>query len=187
VAPKIPSPTWRSLLHNHLTDTVAIDMFMVASATFRILYTLIVLNHDRRKTIHFGVTSHKYGLPTRLRRPFLGNRTSVSVPRPARVVRARFRIKRVGLEEVVIAPRSPWQKAYVDRIIGSIRHECLDHIIIFDATHLRRVLSCYFRYYHWSRTHLSPYKDCPDPRRIQLPSAGTIVAFPGVGRLHHRY
>ena len=76
---------------------------------------------------------------------------------------------------------------YAERIIGSIRRECLDHIIIFNETLLRCVLSCYFRYYHGSRTHLSLNKDCPDARRIQPPSAGEIVAFPEVGGLHHRY
>ena len=99
----------------------------------------------------------------------------------------RTRVKGMGVEEVVTAPRSPWQNPYAERIIGSIRRECLDHVIIFSETHLRRVLSRYFRYYHRSRTHLSLRKDCPDPRRIQPPSAGKIVAFPEVGGLHHRY
>jgi putative transposase len=83
-------------------------------------------------------------------------------------------------------PRSPWQ-AYVGRIIGSTRRECVDHAIIFNETHLRRVLFCYFRYYHKSRTHLSLNKDCPNARRIQAPSAGAIVAFPEVGGLQYRY
>ena len=90
-------------------------------------------------------------------------------------------------EEVVTAPRSPWQNAYVERIIGSIRRECLDHVIVFDERHLRRVLSAYFEYHHRSRTHLSLAKDCPEPRPIQPSSAGNVVAFPQVGGLHHRY
>ena len=93
----------------------------------------------------------------------------------------------IGIEEVLTAPRSPWQNPYVERIVGSIRHDCLDQAIIFNETHLRRVLSCYFRYCHRSRTHLSLNKDCPDPRSIQPPSAGKIVEFPEVGGLHHRY
>jgi putative transposase len=93
----------------------------------------------------------------------------------------------MGIEEVVTAPRSPWQNAYVERIIGSIRRECLNHIIIFDERHLRRVLSTYFQYHHQSRIHLSLNKDCSESRPIQLPSAGTVIAFPQVGGLHHRY
>jgi transposase InsO family protein len=93
----------------------------------------------------------------------------------------------MAIEQVVTAPRSPWQNAYVERIIGSIRRECLDHVIILDERHLRRVLSAYFEYHHRSRTHLSLGKDCPEPRSVQPPSAGNIVAFPQVGGLHHRY
>ena len=93
----------------------------------------------------------------------------------------------MGIEEIVTAPRSPWQNPYVERLIGSIRRECLDHIIIFNERHLRGVLSRYFQYHHRARTHLSLDKDCPQPRRIQLPSAGEIIAFPEVGGLHHRY
>jgi putative transposase len=97
------------------------------------------------------------------------------------------RVRAMGIEEVLTAPRSPWQSPYVERIIGSICRECLDHVIIFNETHLRRVLSSYFRYYHKSRTHLSLNKDCPDLRRTQPPSAGKIVAIPEVGGLHYRY
>jgi putative transposase len=93
----------------------------------------------------------------------------------------------MAIEEVVTAPRSPWQNAYVERIIGSIRRECLDHVIVFDEYHLRRVLSAYFGYHHHGRTHLSLDKDCPEPRPIQPRSAGTVVAFPQVGGLHYRY
>ena len=93
----------------------------------------------------------------------------------------------MAIEEVVTAPRSPWQNAYVERIIGSIRRECLDHVIVFDERHLRLVLSTYFEYHHRSRTHLSLGKDCPEPRPIQPPYAGTDIAFPKVGGLHHRY
>src|SRR5215470_2339651 len=99
----------------------------------------------------------------------------------------RDRVKAMGIEEVLTAPRSPWQNPFVERLIGSIRRECLDHIIIFNERHLRRVLSRYFQYHHWTRTHLSLDKDCPQPRRIQPPSAGKIIAFPEVSGLHHRY
>ncbi len=190
--PEVPSPTWRSFLHNHQADIAAIDMFVVATATFRILYALIVLGHDRRKVIHFDVSQN----PTQV---WLSRQMTEAFPwdtAPRYLLRDRDtsygrafrdRVQAMGIKEVVTAPRSPWQNPYVERLIGSIRRECLDHIIIFNESHLRRVLSRYFQYHHWSRTHLSLDKDCPQPRRIQPPSAGKIVAFPEVGGLHHRY
>jgi transposase InsO family protein len=93
----------------------------------------------------------------------------------------------MGILEVLTAPRSPWQNAYVERVIGSIRRECLDHVIVLNERHLRRLLSSYLAYYHRSRTHLSLEKDCPEPRPLQPPGRGRIVAFPQVGGLHHRY
>jgi putative transposase len=93
----------------------------------------------------------------------------------------------MGAEEVVIAPRSPWQNPFVERIIGSIRRECLDHVIVFNERHLRHVLSSYLQYHYDARTHLSLNKDCPQPRAVQPPSAGKIAAIAQVGGLHHRY
>jgi transposase InsO family protein len=93
----------------------------------------------------------------------------------------------MGITEVITAPRSPWQNAYVEHVIGSIRRECLDHIVIFNERHLRRVLSSYVDYYQRTRTHLSLDKDCPDSRPIQHRSVGRVVAIPKVGGLHHRY
>jgi putative transposase len=190
--PKVPSPTWRSFLHNHMHDTAAVDMFVVVTARFQILYALLVLGHERRKVIHFDVTQN----PTQV---WLARQITEAFPwdtAPRFLLRDRDasygqifrdRVQAMAIEEVVTAPRSPWQNAYVERIIGSIRRECLDHVIVFDERHLRRVLSAYFRYHHHSRTHLSFAKDCPEPRPIQPPSAGTVAAFPQVGGLHHRY
>ena len=93
----------------------------------------------------------------------------------------------MGITEVITAPCSPWQNAYVERLIGSIRRECLDHIVIFNERHLRRVLSSYVDYYHRTRTYLSLDKDCPDPRPIMPPRIGKVIALPQVGCLHHRY
>ncbi len=190
--PKVPSPTWRSFLHNHLTDIAAIDMFVVATATFPLLYALIVLGHDRRRIIHFDVTQN----PTQV---WLSRQMTEAFPwdtAPRYLLRDRDasygpafrdRVRVMGIKELVTAPRSPWQNPYVERLIGSIRRECLDHIIIFNEHHLRGVLSSYFQYHHKTRTHLSLNKDCPQPRRIQPPSAGKIVACPEVGGRHHRY
>ena len=97
------------------------------------------------------------------------------------------RVKHMGIEEVVIAPRSPWQTPYVERFIGSIRRECLDHVIILNEDHLRRISDSYLAYYHEVRTHLSLDRNAPQPREVEPPSHGKIVAIPHVGGLHHRY
>ena len=93
----------------------------------------------------------------------------------------------MGITEVITAPRSPWQNAYVERVIGSIRRECLDHILIFNEHHLRCVLSSYVDYYQRTRTHLSLDKDCPDSRPIMSCRIGKVVTIPQIGGLHHRY
>src|ERR1700681_795817 len=135
--PKVPSPTWRSFLHNHLTDIAAIDMFVVATATFRLLYALIVLSLDRRRVVHFGVTEN----PTQV---WLSGQMTEAFPwdtAPRYLLRDRDasygqvfrnRVQAMGIKQVVTAPRSPWQNPYVERLIGSIRRECLDHTIIFN-------------------------------------------------------
>ena len=99
----------------------------------------------------------------------------------------REQVRDMGIHEVLSTPRSPWQRAYVERVIGSIRRECLDHLIVLDETSLRRILISYFDYYRRSRTHLSLGKDAPEPRPIQPPAMGPVVAVPQVGGLHHRY
>src|ERR1700730_11911186 len=158
--PKVPSPTWRTFLQNHMTDIVAVDMFVVATATFRLFYALILLGHDRRRIIHFNVTQN----PTQA---WLSRQMTEAFPwdtAPRYLLRDRDaafgqgfhdRVHAMGIEAVVTAPRCPWQNPYVERIIGSIRRECLDHIIIFNERQLRRVLSSYFQYHHQTRTHLS--------------------------------
>jgi transposase InsO family protein len=100
---------------------------------------------------------------------------------------SRHHVSHLGIEEVLATPRSPWQRAYVERVIGSIRRECLDHVIVFHESSLRRILVSYFDYYHRSRTHLSLEKDSPEPRPILPPGIGPVVAMPQVGGLHHRY
>src|SRR5713101_7276792 len=149
---KAPSPTWRSFLHNHRHDTAAIDMFVVVTARFQLLYALLVLGHERRKVIHFDVTQN----PTQ---GWLARQITEAFPwdtKPRFLLRDRDasygqtfrdRVKAMAIKEVVTAARSPWQNPYVERVIGSIRRECLNHIIIFDECHLRGVLSSYFHYY----------------------------------------
>jgi transposase InsO family protein len=187
-----PSPTWRSFLLNQAQGIAAIDMFVVAAASFRLLYVMIILAHDRRKIVRFDVTLH----PTA---GWLSRQLTEAFPwdtAPGYLLRDRDasygsdfcdRVEAMGITEVITAPRSPWQNAYVERVIGSIRRECLDHILIFNERHLRRVLSSYVDYYQRTRTHLSLDKDCPDSRPIQSRRVGRVVAIPQVGGLHHRY
>ena len=96
-------------------------------------------------------------------------------------------MKGIGITEVLTAPQSPWQNPFAERLIGSIRRECLDHVVVFGERHLRRILTAYFAYYHRARTHLSLEKDAPDGRNIEPPSLGAVLSIPEVGGLHHRY
>src|SRR5438105_544215 len=96
-------------------------------------------------------------------------------------------MKSLGIDEVVSAPASPWQNPYVERVIGLIRRECLDHVIILNEAHLKRILGSYFAYYHEARTHLSLERNAPTPREVEPPERGPVRAIPQVGGLHHRY
>jgi len=188
----VPSPSWRSFLHHQALGIAAIDLFVVPSATFRLLFVALILVHDRRKVVHFNVTRN----PTSA---WLSRQMTEAFPwdtAPRFLVRDRDasygeeftkRVDAMGIAEVMTAPRSPWQNAYAERAIGSIRRECLDYVVVFNERHLRRVLSSYFDYYQRTRTHLSLNKDCPDTRPVHLPEQGKVIAVPQVGALHHRY
>ncbi|MGB5742873.1 MAG: integrase core domain-containing protein, partial [Sedimenticolaceae bacterium] len=190
--PKPPSQTWRTFLENHVADLASMDFFTVPTATFHTLYVFIVLRHDRREIVHFNVTEH----PTAR---WTAQQIVEAFPfdtAPGYLLRdrdriygdtVRRRIKSLGIEEVITARRSPWQNPFVERVIGSIRRECLDHVIVLNERHLRRILRQYFGYYQSCRTHLSLSKDSPKPRAIQPPGSGKVVAFPCVGGLHHHY
>ena len=187
-----PSQPWRSFSSNHVKDLVSADFFVVPTATFRLLFVFVILSHDRRRPVHFGVTSH----PTA---QWTAQQRLQAFPwdtAPRYLLRDRdgnygkvFRETALGLgiKEVLCAPRSPWQNAYAERLIGSIRRECLDHVIVFHEPGLRRVLRSYFEYYAHSRTHLSLEKDAPIPRAVQPPEFGKVVELREVGGLHHRY
>jgi hypothetical protein len=187
-----PSPTWRSFLENHSKELVSVDFFTVPTATFRVLFGLIILSHDRRRVVHFNVTAN----PTA---QWAAQQVVNAFPwdtAPRFLLRDRDsifggvfcgRVRDMGIEEVLIAYRSPWQSPYVERLIGSIRRECLDHVIVLGERHLRRLLKDYVSYYHGTRTHLSLEKDCPEPRSVSGPEMGEVVELPEVGGLHHRY
>ena len=190
--PRPPSQTWRAFLDNHICDIVAVDFFTVPTATFRILFTFVVLRHDRRHVVHFNVTAH----PTA---EWTAQQIVEAFPfddAPRFLIRDRDsiygnafqqRVKNMGIEEVLIAPRSTWQNPYAERLIGSIRRECLDHVIVLDERHLHRILRSYLDYYTRSRTHLSLDRNAPIERDVEPPCHGRVVSIPQVGGLHHRY
>ena len=97
------------------------------------------------------------------------------------------RVENMGIEEVLTAPRSPWQNPYCERVIGSMRRECLDHVIVLNDRHLKRILTAYFDYYHNCRTQLSLNRNSPVPREVEPPSRGNVISIPQVGGLHHQY
>jgi putative transposase len=189
---KPPSQTWRTFLENHVRGLVSVDFFTVPTIRFQILYVFLVLAHERRRIVHFAVTAH----PTaewaahQLREAFPWDTA------PQYLLRDRDRIfghdfveqvEAMGIKQVLSAPRSPWQRAYVERVIGTMRRECLDHVIVFNERSLHQHLHAFTTYYHRSRTHLGLQKDTPEPRPVQPPEAGKIVSIPEVGGLHHRY
>ena len=153
---------------------------------------LVVLRHERRRVIHFNVTEH----PTS---QWSGQQIVEAFPwdeAPRYLLRDRDsgygaefrrRVRSLAIEEILIAPRSPWQNPYVERLIGSIRRECLNHVIVYNDRHLQRLLRSYFAYYPTARAHLALDKQCPQPRLIERPERGKIIAFPHVGGLHYEY
>jgi transposase InsO family protein len=190
--PKPPLQTWRTFLDNHLGSLSSIDFFTVPTATFRILYVFFVLNHERRRVLHFNIT--KFTSAAWTAQQIVEAFPEDSAPRYILRDRDgilgeqfRRRVEGIGIEEVLIAPRSPWQNPYAERLIGSARRECIDYVIVLGERHLHRILKSYFAYYHKSRTHLSLGKDAPVPRAVQPPSLGRIVELPEVGGLHHHY
>ena len=189
---KPPSQTWRSFLDNHVKDLVSIDFFTLPTATFRVLFVFIVLRQDRRRLVHFNVTEHPSAEWTaqQIVEAFPWDTAPRYLIRDRDQIYGAYfgrRVTGLGIEQVLTAPRSPWQSPYVERVIGSIRRECLDHVIVLDEGHLRRILRGYLDYYHSCRTHLSLQKDAPDSRPIDPPERGNVMAIPKVGGLHHHY
>jgi transposase InsO family protein len=185
-----PSQTWKTFLRNHMNEIVAVDFFTVPTIRLRVLFVFLVIEHRRRKILHFGVAEH----PTaewagqQIVEAFGECHAEGYLIRDRDAIYGhefRKRVQSLGVKEVVTAARSPWQNAFVERLIGSIRRECLDHVVVFSERHLRQLLKSYFGYYHGSRTHLGLSKDTPLPRTIMC--RGKIMAIPQVGGLHHRY
>jgi transposase InsO family protein len=187
-----PSQSWRTFLRNHSQDLVSIDFFVVPTATFRILYVFLVLEHERRPVVHFNVTDGPSAQWTSQQWvnafPYDSGPEYVIRDRD-KVYGAAFerRVRAMGIEQVLTAPRSPWQNPYCERVIGTLRRDCLEHVIVLGEHHLQRILRTYLEYYHGSRTHLALDKDAPEPRQRQSIDGGKVIALPMVGGLHHRY
>ena len=189
---KPPSQTWRTFLENHMADLVSIDFFTVPTARFQVLFCLLVLSHDRRRVLHFNVTDHPTAEWTarQIVQAFPWETAPRYLLRDRDAVYGfafRHRVAGLGITEVLTAPRSPWQNPYAERLIGSVRRECLDPVVVLNSSHLHRIVSEYLAYYHRTRTHLSLCKDSPESRPIHPPGVGEIVELSQVGGLHHRY
>jgi transposase InsO family protein len=189
---KPPSPSWRAFLKNHAGQIAAIDFFTVPTVTFRLLYCFLVLSHDRRRVVHFNVTAHPTAAWTarQVVAAFPYDQTPRFLLRDRDSIYGeefRSRVGGLGIEEVVTAAHSPWQNPFVERLIGSIRRECLDQVIVFNESHLHSLLTSYLAYYHNSRPHQSLGRNAPVPREVEPPSRGAVVAIPQVGGLHHCY
>ena len=187
-----PSQTWRTFLTNHIGQLVSVDFFVVPTLTFRVLFVFVVLAHDRRQILHVNVTGYPTAAWTaqQIRNAFPWDTA------PRFLLRDRdgtyghnFRacLEAMEIDEVLTAPQSPWQNPYVDRLIGSMRRECVDHVIVLNERSLHRILRSYIDYYHLWRTHLSLGKDAPVSRRVEPAAPGEVMAMPHVGGLHHSY
>jgi transposase InsO family protein len=185
-----PSQGWKTFLRNHADGITSMDFFVVPTLSFRLLYGLLILKHGRRQMLWLGVTAH----PTAewIARQLTEACGWESVPRY--IIRDRDsiygeifkrRLRAMGIRDRPTAPRSPWQNGHTERLIGSIRRECLDHVVVFGERHLRHLLLSYMAYYNSARTHLSLTKDAPVPRALQ--AFGRILPTPILGGLHHHY
>lgn len=185
-----PSQGWKTFIHNHADGIASMDLFVVPTISFRLLYGLLILQHRRRKILWLGVTAHPSAewVARQLTEACGWENT------PRYIIRDRDgvygdvfirRLRAMGIRDRPTAPRSPWQNGYSERLIGSIRRDCLDHVIVFGERHLRHVLRSYANYYNQARTHLSLNKDAPASRAVQ--THGCILSRPFLGGLHHQY
>jgi transposase InsO family protein len=187
-----PSQTWKTFLHNHFTEAVAVDFAVVPTLNGTLLFVFIVLSLARRRVIHVNVTAHPtaHWAAQQMVETFPWSSSARYLVRDRDgIYGAVFqqRVEGLGIAEVPIAPRSPWQNGYVERFIGSLRRECLDHIVALNERQLLRVVRTYVSYYNRTRTHLALGKDPPEPRAVERSGGQYIVAVPEVGGLHHRY
>ena len=166
---KPPSQTWRTFLNNHIRNLVSVDFFTVPTISFRVLFVFVVPAHHRRRHIHFNVTAHPSAewATQQIVQAFPWDTAPRYLIRDRDTIYGedfRQRVQAMGIHEVLTAPRSPWQNAYAERLVGSIRRECLDHLMVLNESSLRRALKLCFDHYRGSRTHLALGKDAPEPR-----------------------
>jgi transposase InsO family protein len=186
----VRSQGWKTFLRNQTAGIASIDLFVVRTISFKLLYGLVILRHARRRLVRIAVTTN----PTA---EWIANQVTEAFPwdeAPRHLLRDRDgafgpayirRIHAMGIRDHPVVARSPWQNGYVERLIGSTRRECLDHLVVFGEAHLRRILKTYASYYNEVRTHLSLEKDAPTSRRPRR--FGDIAAMPILGGLHHQY
>ena len=187
---KPPSQGWMTFLRNHADGLASMDLFVVPTLSFRLLYGLLILCHGRRQILWLGVTAHPSAewMARQLTRPAAGNGRRITSSAIAILSMAKFSpggFVPWGIRDRPTAPQSPWQNGHTERLIGSIRRECLDHVVVFGERHLRHMLLLYMEYYNDARTHLSLNKDAPISRAVQ--AFGRILPTPILGGLHHEY
>lgn len=187
-----PSPTWRTFLKNHLREIAGADFFVVPTVRNQVLFVFLLLAHNRRRVIHFSVTPNPTAAWTaqQVFEAFPWQDPPRHLLRDRDGVYGRFfrdRVAGMGVQEILIVAQSPWQSPFVERLIGSIRRECLDHVIVVNECHLQWILSSYFRYYHAWRTHRALELDCPDHRPVDRIGHGRVIEAPEVDGLHHHY
>ena len=188
--PRPRSQGWKTFLRNQAAGIAAVDLFVVRTISFKLLYGLVILRHTRRELVRIAVTSN----PTA---EWIAGQVTEAFPweeAPRHLIRDRDgafgaaytrRIRAMGIRDHPVAARSPWQNGHVERLIGSIRRECLDHVVVSGERHLCRILKTYAAYYNDVRTHLSLEKDAPNFRHSR--TLGSIVAIAILGGLHHQY
>jgi hypothetical protein len=185
-----PSQGWWTFLHNHAPDIAAMDLLVVPTIGFDLLYAFVIVRHGHRELIWINVTAN----PTA---EWVARQITEAFPwneAPRYMIRDRDRIygtvvtrrlRAMGIRDRPITPASPWQNGFAERLIGSIRRECVDHIIVLREAHLRRILKSYARYYNETRTHLALDKDAPVSRPVQR--TGVVRSLAILGGLHHHY
>jgi transposase InsO family protein len=185
-----PSQGWKTFLRNHADGVASMDLFVVPTISFRLLYGFLILHHGRREILWIGTTAQPNAewVARQLTEAFGWEHV------PRYIIRDRDcaygdivvrRLRAMGIRDRPTGPRSPWQNGYCERLIGSIRRDCLDHVVVFGEQHLRHLLRSHANYYNQTRTHLSLNKDSPVTRPIE--TVGRILPVPFLGGLHHQY
>ena len=186
------SPGWKTFLNLHAHEFASMDFFVVPTAGLKVLFVLVILGHERRRVLHFNVTEHPTAEWTaqQLMEAFPYDTAPRYLLRDGDAIfgeEVRRKFRALGIEEVVTAPGSPWQNAYAERVIGSIRREMLDQVVVVNERHLRRLLKTYFAYYNLWRTHRSLEGDAPDSRPVRPARPARTAELPAVHGLHHYY